>query len=141
MARVRMLRLQVPRSNSGGEQVAPISWRPLQSPAKWQEIGKYGNTSPLVNQVGMAPQLQRKSGFLGSSPRRLYPATGLPSWQQTQQVGNYQGTQRMAGVPGTQGPSRFGVAKMRSAITAQQVQQSGAGLLPFVQSMYASQQS
>lgn len=42
------------------------------------------------------------------------------------------GTQRQYGAPPQQGPSRYGVYKMRKAVTQAQVQASGAALIPFL---------
>jgi hypothetical protein len=111
------------------EEVVPIRWRPLPYPAVWQEIGAF-DQPPLNNRIAIYPGPQRRNGVGDISSR--YNVAYPPEWTNVYPVIT-PGTQRQTGAPNVQGPSRYSVYKMRRAVTAAQVAQAGASLLPFLQ--------
>jgi len=111
--------------------VVPVYWHGFpqsQAPAIWQVIGKFG--LPYGNEViQLVPGPQRRNG-VADITSRLIPMYN-PNWKSTFPAIT-PGTQRSQGTMAQQGPSRYGVYKLRRAVTAAQVQAAGAALLPFM---------
>lgn len=113
---------------SRAQEVTPVAWRGLPYPAVWQEIGAYA-LPPGNRVIALYPGPQRRNG-VGDISSRLQ-AMYNPQWQNQYPVIT-PGTQRFVAAGPHQGPSRYQVYKMRKAVTAAQVQQAGAQLLPFL---------
>lgn len=121
-----------------GEEVAPVTWRPLYDyfppPVPQEEIGRY-DRPPLSAFPALAPQLQRKSGWPSGNTRWFWPYES-PPWQRSQQVAAYPGTQRNNLTVGSGNAlSRLKVHKMRGALREAAVAQSGAQVGPFLQAV------
>lgn len=124
------MRLRGPRRvlSSDAQEVVPVTWRGLPYPAVWQEIGAFA-LPPGNRVVSIYPGPQRRNGVgdISSEWQAMYN----PQWVNQYPVVT-PGTQRAVAAGPHQGPSRYGVYKMRKAVTAAQVREAGANLLPFL---------
>lgn len=112
-----------------GERVSAVTWRGLPQPAVWQEIGAF-DRPPGNLVIDLTPGPQRRNGVGDISSN--YMSMPNPNWQQQRPIVT-PGTQRSQGSPPQQGPSSYGVYRMRAAVLAAQMNQSGAQLVPFLQ--------
>ena len=127
--------LMRPAPGSGGPQrVVNVTWRGLPYPSRWQVIGAF-DLPPGNQAIALYPGPQRRNGVSDTTDRWTLNIAGLgaynPAWV-TQYPVVTPGSQRSARVA-VQGPSRYKVFKMRQAVTAAQVMQSGSALIPFLQ--------
>lgn len=133
MARLRR-GLSAPVAGSGGPQpVVNVVWGGLPYPAIWQQIGAF-DLPPGNLAISLYAGPQRRNGWGDVTGDYLvsYP----PNWTQQYPIVT-PGTQRAAGSVAQQGPGAYRVWKMRKAVTAAQIQQAGAQVLPFMNAQYA----